>query len=181
MTTVSAKNKSDYTVFLPNHIPLEMVKVESGTFSMGSEKDNREKPVHEVSVPDFYIGKYPVTVRQYLAFVKDTDSHHPEWMEEGSEYNIKTGSDNHYKKIGKALTHPGCPIVGVSWENAEAFCEWISSKYDAIEFRLPSEAEWEYAAGGGEQIRMDAARGGKYNQGLRYAGSNKLKEVGWYR
>ena len=169
MTTVSAKNRSDYTVFLPRDIPLEMVKVEGGTFSMGSEKNNREKPVHEVSVPDFYIGKYPVTVRQYLAFVKDTDSHHPEWMEEGNEYNIKTGSDNHYKKIGKALTHPGCPIVGVSWENAVAFCEWISSKYDAMEFRLPSEAEWEYAA-----------RGGKYNQGLQYAGSSKLKEVGWY-
>ena len=114
MTAVSAKNKSDYpTVFLPNHIPLEMVKVESGTYSMGSEKDNSEIPVHEVSVSDFYIGKYPVTVRQYLAFVKDTDSHHPEWMEEGNEYNIKTGSDDHYKRIGKALmTHPGCPIVG---------------------------------------------------------------------
>ncbi len=169
MTTTSTQNKSSHTVILPGDIPLEMVKVEGGTFMMGSEAYDREKPVHEVSVSDFYIGKYPVTVGQYLAFIKETDSHHPEWMEEGSKYNIKTGSDEHYKQIGKALTHPNHPIVGVSWEDAMAFCQWMSEKSDGIKFRLPSEAEWEYAA-----------RGGKYNQGLRYAGSNKLKEVGWY-
>jgi len=152
MTTVSAKNRSDYTVFLPRDIPLEMVKVEGGTFSMGSEKNNREKQVHEVSVPDFYIGKYPVTQEQWAAVM----------------------GNNPARFRGK--THPA---EQVSWEDIQIFLKKLNQLTDGA-FRLPSEAEWEYAAGGGEQIRMDAARGGKYNQGLQYAGSNKLKEVGWH-
>lgn len=147
---------------------------------MGNEEFDSAKPVHEVSLSDFHIGKYPVTVRQYLAFVKETDSHHPEWMDEGSVYNIKTGNENHYKKLGKALMHPDHPIVGVSWKDAVAFCEWMNNQCEGKKFRPPSEAEWEYAARGGRHILMDAGRGGKNNQGLQYAGSNKLKEVGWY-
>lgn len=64
MTTLFTQNKNDYTVYLPDNVPLEVVKVEGGSFMMGSEEHDREKPVHEVNVSDFHIGKYPVTIHQ---------------------------------------------------------------------------------------------------------------------
>jgi sulfatase modifying factor 1 len=146
----------------------ELLPIKGGHFKMGSNEYDNEKPIHEVDVPDFYMGKYPITVGQYMAFVEDTNSNAPEWMEEDSKYNIYTGSDDHYKNIASVLTLRNYPIVGVSWLNAVAYCEWLSNKSDYT-FRLPSESEWEYAA-----------RGGKHSKGFQYAGSNKLKEVGWY-
>jgi formylglycine-generating enzyme required for sulfatase activity len=152
MTSLSAKNRSDYTVLLPNDISLEMVKVEGGTFMMGSEEREREKPIHEVKVPDFHIGKHPVTQEQWVAVM----------------------GDNPARFRGRAH-----PVEQVSWDDTQAFLKKLNQLTGEI-FRLPSEAEWEYAARGGKQIRMDAARGGKNNRGLQYAGSNKLTEVGWY-
>lgn len=170
-----------------------MVRVEGGAFQMGSEEYDDEKPVHEVRLHNFEIGQYPVTVREYLAFVKNTGRNRPEWMEEDSKYNVETGSDDYYKKIGSALTDENCPIVGISWFDAVAFCNWLSSRhglepaYRQAEtpepsktkeilldlrtggYRLPTEAEWEYAA-----------RGGRQSKGYRYAGSDELDEVGWF-
>jgi sulfatase modifying factor 1 len=144
-----------------NHIP-EMIFVQGGTLMIGAQSSNK------VNIPDFYIGKYPITVDEYMVFVRDTNSNAPEWMEEGSEYNIYTGTDAYYKQIESVLTHSNYPIVGISWQNAVAYCEWLSNKSEHT-YRLPSETEWEYAA-----------RGGKYSKGFEYSGSNKLKEVGWY-
>ena len=61
-----------------------------------------EKPVHEVCLDGFWIGKFAVTVGQYIKFPKDTGSHFPHWLEEGSKYNISTGTDDLYKKLGLA-------------------------------------------------------------------------------
>jgi formylglycine-generating enzyme required for sulfatase activity len=153
---------------LPDGTLIELIKVESGTFLMGSNEQKDEQPIHEVNVPAFHIGRYPIMVQQYLAFVAATNSHAPEWLEEGSQYHIETGTDGYYKKIEAALTNDQHPIVGVSWQGATAFCEWLSQETEHT-YRLPSEAEWEYAA-----------RGGRHSLGFLYAGSNKLKEVGWY-
>ena len=156
------------------HLP-EMIFVEGGTFRMGSEDDDkvaedREKPAHDVTLDSFHIGKYPVTVQEYLQFVEEAQSHYPEWLEEGSNYNINTGNSDHYKSISDAVQNPTHPIVGISWDNATAYCQWLSQKMGET-FRLPTEAEWEYAA-----------KGGIYAQGFpfTYSGSNKLNEVGWY-
>jgi formylglycine-generating enzyme required for sulfatase activity len=153
---------------LPKGNGIELIHIPGGIFNMGSERSDREQPIHQVEVQDYYLGRFPVTNKQYLQFVEAAGQHEPEWMEEGSEYNIYTGTDDHYKRISQALTADNHPIVGVSWLNAMAFCEWLSQTSGKA-YRLPSEAEWEYAA-----------RGGPHSQGLRYAGSNKLKEVGWY-
>ncbi len=77
-------------------------------------------------VKDFYNGKYQVTVKEYLAFAKVTNSHFPEWMEEGSTYPIKTGSDDYYKKLWEALTDENHPIGGIRWNDAVAYCEMRS-------------------------------------------------------
>jgi len=138
-----------------------MVPIPGGSFYFQGEVP--------VTIKDFHLCRAPVTVRQYMFFVKETNSHYPEWLEPGSVYHVETGSNDLYSRLGSALTNPDYPVVGISWHDADAFCRWLSGK-EGKDYRLPSETEWEYAA-----------RGGRQQRGLQFAGSNKLKEVGWYR
>lgn len=152
---------------LDSFIEPKMVFIKGGTFQMGSEdKDafDREKPVHQVTLDDFYIGKYAVTTEDYMIFVNETQSNYPEWAEQGNDYHLKTGKKNLYK----GFTEDKQPIVGISWQNAEAYCKWLTQKTEQ-NYRLPTEAEWEYAA-----------RGGSESNNFKYAGSNSLDEVAWY-
>jgi formylglycine-generating enzyme required for sulfatase activity len=136
--------------------------VQGGTFNMGS-KDGSDETPHEVTLSDFYIARHEVTVKEYLDFANSTNANFPEWKEKGSSYNIQTGSDNYYKNLGSALTNDKHPIVGVSWYNAVAYCNWrseqeglqkvytisgtnVSANWNANGYRLPTEAEWEFAA-----------------------------------
>jgi formylglycine-generating enzyme required for sulfatase activity len=107
-------------------LTLEMVKITGGTFSMGSKpsedkSEPNEQPRHQVKVPDFYLGKYPVTQAQYQAIMGENPSF------------IK----------GENL-----PVETVSWNNAVNFCRKLSER-TGRHYRLPSEAEWEYACRAG--------------------------------
>ena len=135
------------TISVKNGINIEMVKVEAGSFNMGAtpEMENPwedEKPVHRVTLTnDYYIGKYEVTQALWQAVMGSNPS------------NFK----------GDAL-----PVEQVSWND----CQDFISKLNAMtgkRFRLPTEAEWEYAA-----------RGGKKSRGYQYSGSNTLGDVAWY-
>ncbi|MDX2247740.1 MAG: formylglycine-generating enzyme family protein [Bacteroidia bacterium] len=155
-------------------LPLpEMVFIKGGTFDMGSEKgEDREKPIHKVTVSDFWLGRTAVTVGEYLRFCEASNTHWPEWLEEGSDYHFETGKDDYYRKRGynKRAGIENLPIVGVSWDNAVAYCNWLSEQ-TGQKWRLPTEAEWEYAAGGGSAERTI------------YAGTSdekKLGEYAWY-
>ncbi len=133
----------------------EMVVIPAGSFQMGDlqgDGASDEKPVHSVSVARFAMGRYEVTVGEYLRFVQATGRHAPEWQEAGSQYNIQTGTSNHYKKIGSALTNENHPIVGVSWDDATAYAVWLSQQTGHT-YRLPTEAQWEYAARAGTTTR----------------------------
>jgi formylglycine-generating enzyme required for sulfatase activity len=123
----------------------EMVLIPAGTFRMGEKQS-----VHEVSVESFAMGRYPVTVAEYMTFVKEMNSHVPEWLEEDSDYNIHTGTDDYYKIHGSALTNENHPIVGISWFDANVYTEWLREQ-TGQEYRLPTEAEWEYAARAGTE------------------------------
>ena len=125
-----------------------MIFINGDTFQMGSTERDDENPIHSVKVSDFYLAETEVTNAQYMAFVKATNSHHPEWMEEGDKYNTKTSSDDYYKKLKDALDTSDHPVVGISWDDAVAYCEWLST-VNRTKFRLPTETEWEYAAGWG--------------------------------
>jgi formylglycine-generating enzyme required for sulfatase activity len=108
-----------------NGVPLEMIFVPGGTFKMGSPKgegDNNERPQHDVTVPDFYMGKYQVTQSQWKAVMGKNPSH------------FKGRSD--------------LPVENISWDDAEEFCEKLS-QMTGKEYRFPSEAEWEYACRSG--------------------------------
>ena len=168
------RQRTTITLNDPSAIPLpDMVFVQGGTFQMGSPESNPDRSnnetQHAVTLADYSIGKTEVTVAQYMAFANETKTHYPEWLEAGNEYNIQTGTDNHYKELGTALQEPDHPIVGISWDDAVAYCQWLSQK-TGRKYRLPTEAEWEYAARGGQRPRAN----------FQYAGSNNLEEVGWY-
>jgi formylglycine-generating enzyme required for sulfatase activity len=121
--------------YLEALLGLPMVWVPPGPFLMGSDKGrdsqayDAELPQHKVTLPGYWIGRYPVTVAQFRAFV------------EASEYrpadaDCLKGPDDH-------------PVVYVDWRDALAFCRWLSKK-TGMPVRLPSEAEWEKAARGAD-------------------------------
>ena len=135
------------TEILPGGITLEMVKIPAGSFLMGDESFfDSEKPQHRVNLQEFYLGKYPVTQEQYQAVMSDNPSNFKGFL--------KNTSTN--------------PVEGVSWDDAQAFCQKLNDK-TGKKYRLPSEAEWEYACRAGIQTRY-------------YFGDNekKLGEYAWY-
>lgn len=153
------------------HTGIEMVWVHGSAFLMGSGSwDDQghadEKPVHEVLLDGFWIGRYPVTVAQYSMFATAVKQHEPAWLETDSPYNIYTGTNPLYKDLGNSITCDAYPITGISWIDATAFASWLS-ELSGHSFRLPTEAEWEYAA----------RSGGKEEK---YAGGYEVTEVAWF-
>ncbi len=143
----------------------KMVWISAGTFNMGDmqgEGDKDEKPVHSVSINRFAIGLYEITVGEYLHFVQ-AKGYAPEWQEAGSKYQLSTGTDTHYKELGSALTDEKHPIVGISWKDATAYTKWLSQQ-TSQQYRLPSEAEWEYAARAGTDTKYYWGNEIGYNQ-----------------
>ena len=131
--------------------PAGMVLIKSAEFKRGDifgDGNANEKPAHLVRVEDFFIGAHEVTNREYLAFVKETGGNFPEWMNPNSKYHYQTGADPFYKKVGPVLYNLEHPVVGVSWQDAIMYCAWLSLKAP-YKYRLPTEAEWELAARGG--------------------------------
>ncbi|MCC6413536.1 MAG: SUMF1/EgtB/PvdO family nonheme iron enzyme [Saprospiraceae bacterium] len=153
------------------------VLVKGGTFNMGSnDGEDDEKPVHHVTVSDFYMGKSEITVKQFRDFVNNT-SYQTEAEKDGgsyfwtgSEWEKKAGVDWRCDAQGnrRPSSEDNHPVIHVSWNDAVAFCSWASRK-SGVTYRLPTEAEWEYAA-----------RGGARSNGYTYAGSNNIDDVAWY-
>ena len=154
----SAQNK-DFTETAYG-INMKMIWVEGGDFLMGctteqgDDCDSDEKNVRYVSVDGFYIGMLEVTQSQWEKVMGT--SIYQQWTKAGNNDNPTKGVGGDY------------PMYYVSWEEATEFCRILSNKTGKT-YTLPTEAQWEYAA-----------RGGKRQDGTVYAGSNKMKAVGWY-
>ena len=137
----------DLSDFAISGVPCPLRYVQGGTFQMGSNESKLEQPIHPVTLPSFYIGKFQVTQALYTAIINTNPSY--------------------YKGENR-------PVEQVSWKEAKEFIDLLNKLPEVKSiggfFRLPSEAQWEYAA-----------RGGKYSQGYEYSGSDDLKQVGWYR
>ena len=140
-------NRDNNTIPVKNGISIDMVRVEAGTFTMGATSEMEdpydwEKPTHQVTLTnDYYIGKYEVTQALWKAVMGNNPS------------NFK--GDN-------------LPVEKVSWDDCQEFINKLN-RITGKTFRLPTEAEWEYAA-----------RGGKKSRGYQYSGSNNISDVAWY-
>ena len=140
---------SDNTISIPvkDGISIDMVRVEAGTFTMGATAEmndpyDNEKPTHRVTLTnDYYIGKYEVTQALWQTVMGNNPS--------------KFKGDN-------------LPVEHVSWKDCQKFLSKLN-RITGKTFRLPTEAEWEYAA-----------RGGKKSRGYQYSGSNNISDVAWY-
>lgn len=130
----------------------EMVTVEGGIYTMGDTAKNGKKdarPVHEVTLKTFKLGKTQTTVAQWKTFCSATGRSMPEKAPSSG------WTDSH-------------PIEKVNWYDAMEYCAWLSKKTNTP-YRLPTEAEWEYAA-----------RGGKLSKGSPFSGGGRLDHVGWF-
>lgn len=128
---------------LNDTVSLEMVFVKGGTFIMGSDDGKKDaRPAHEVNLNDFYIGKFEFTQEQWIAVGGDNPSEIPCMK---------------------------CPVNDMIWEHLLAFMHQLNL-VTGKKFRLPTEAEWEYAA-----------QGGKQTKGYLYSGSNNIEEVAWLK
>lgn len=131
----------------------EMVYLPGGTFTMGDERGNdNERPTHLVRLDAFAMGRTPVTVGEYLHFCEETRGHWPEWLEEGSQYHLEKGTDDYYTERGVSREAVDLPIVGISWEDARAYCAWLGEQTGET-YALPTEAQWEYACRAGSTTR----------------------------
>ncbi len=157
--------------------------IPAGSFMMGSPASeagrDADETQHRETVSAFSAGKYEVTVAQYLACVSAGECQEPEWRERGSKYNITTGSDDRYKKLGNALTASSNPIVGVSWNNAQDYVQWLSSK-TGKRYRLLAEAEWEYAARAGTPTAYSTGASIGSSQANFSGGPGRTTPVGQY-
>ena len=185
-TTVNRQQTSGNTkgneTFTVNGVSFTMIKVEGGTFRMGatseqgSDVDSDEKPVHSVTLSDYYIGETEVTVGLFRKFIKETgyrtdaDKKGGSYIWNGSEWVLTSGLNWQCDVNGKirSASEDNHPVIHVSWNDANEFCEWLNNK-TGKNFRLPTEAEWEYAA-----------RGGNKSKGYKYSGSNTIGNVAWY-
>ncbi len=136
-------------------VKFKMVYVEGGTFTMGatteqgSDADGDEKPAHKVKLSDYYIGETAVTQGLWKAVMGSEPTDDGGWTEE----------------YGKGENYPA---YSVSYDDVDEFIKKLNRETGRT-FRLPTEAEWEYAA-----------RGGNRSKGYKYSGSNSIDEVAWY-
>ncbi|MEB3149288.1 MAG: formylglycine-generating enzyme family protein, partial [Sphaerospermopsis sp.] len=129
-----------FTEKLPNNITLDMVYIPSGTFLMGSPedepgRDDDESPQHQVTVQPFFMGKYPVTQAQWKAVATKCPQVNRKLKPNPSEFKENKQGNN-------------LPVESISWYDAIEFCERLS-RLTGKKYRLPSEAEWEYACRAG--------------------------------
>lgn len=158
-----------------------LIFIKGGRFQMGSNdsENNSEAPIHEVTVSDFYLSRFEVTNAQFCTFLNSygqRPKNSEEWVDFAdnryllpntearlvkknidiykSEYSVMPGYENH-------------PVISVTWDGAKAYCDWLTG-LTGKQHRLPTEAEWEFAAGGGTGART------------KFAGTDNIEELNKY-
>ena len=161
----SAQKPYDYETWTNPKDGSEMVFCPAGTFKMGGCVYESEKPIHEVTVGSFYIGKLEVTNHQFKKFVDAN----PQWGKGRVDEDLVSVNylghwqDDTYPWDKAPWGKADHPVINVSWFAAKAYCEWAGG-------RLPTEAEWEYASRAGTAT--------KYCFGESYA---QLEDYAWFQ
>lgn len=140
--TTAANADAATTTFATGNIDEpDMVTVQGGRFAMGSNENNNEKPIHNVTLSSFKIAKYETTLAQWQMVMGSNPSGRKDCMD--------------------------CPVTAVGWDDIQIFIKKLNT-LTGKNYRLPTEAEWEYAA-----------RGGTKSKKFEYAGSNDVNAVAW--
>ena len=178
MVRITIRKKKEqaeyYTEDLGNDVELAMVKIPAGKFIMGAPENeldslNSERPQHEVTVPEFFMGRYPITQGQWKAVVETTEK---------IERDLKP-DPSYFKDDYEKYNRWSRPVEQVSWLDAKEFCARLSQKTER-NYQLPSEAQWEYACRAGtttpfhfgETITTDLANyRGKDDEENKWSGS----------
>ena len=151
VVTYSLDKQADILTFTINGVSFNMVKVAGGTFTMGATAEQEyfaddDETVHKVTLTDYYIGQTEVMQALWTAVMSDNPSYYK--------------GDNR-------------PVEQVSWDDCQTFIEklnsLLSNELGGKRFALPTEAQWEFAA-----------RGGNKSKGYKYAGGNNIGDVAWY-
>ena len=156
LTSLASFANKTFTV---KGVSFTMVAVEGGTFTMGatseqgSDAEDDEKPTHQVTLSSYYIGQTEVTQALWTAVMGTTVSQQRD--KDDPSYPLSGEGDNF-------------PMYFISWEECQTFVSKLS-ELTGQKFRLPTEAEWEYAC-----------RGGNKSRGYKYSGSNDIDDVAWY-
>ena len=139
-------------------VTFRMLLVEGGTFTMGAREGDPyvrpwEKPAHEVTLSDYYIAEFEVTQELWRAVMGTSSYNNPSW------FTSSNGYTTNYKRPAESMT----------FSQVLSFITKLNQK-TGMTFRLPTEAEWEYAA-----------RGGKWSRGYFYIGGDNVDEVAWHK
>jgi formylglycine-generating enzyme required for sulfatase activity len=160
----------------PDWMP-ELISLKGGTFMMGDADEPAATPVHQVTIGDCMLGRYEVTVAQFKKFV-DEEKYITTAEQKGSsliyvqgQWKNEKGINWRYDAQGNPIntSDKNRPVVHVSWQDANAYCKWLSKK-TGFTYRLPTEAEWEFAA-----------RDGDSSNHFTFSGSDTINRVGWYK
>lgn len=179
LTAVQDTSSKKMPVTAEEGIPL-MIRINGGTFRMGdvnANKRNSSNAAHDVSLHTFWLGKYEVSVAEFKKFIEETGykttaeiNGKGTMVFVNNKWDSARGVNWRYDFRGQLIKGDlkDIPVVHVSWTDAAAYCTWLSAK-KGENYRLPTEAEWEYAA-----------RGGSFATPYKFSGNDTLSVVGWY-
>src|SRR3990172_3546363 len=189
---------SESTTALVNSIGMSLEIVPEGVFQMGSRDPaeelaamdgeegaeyHDELPLHPVRITHpFYLGKFEVTVGQFRQFVEETE-YKTEAEQEGQggfafnadSQEFEWGPHYNWHNTGWSQTNDH-PVVNVSWNDAMAFCQWLSDK-EGLTYRLPTEAEWEYACRAGTETRYSSGDSPEYLADIANLGNEAFRQT----
>lgn len=166
------KTLNDYKQSISgSELSIDMIAIPGGEFKMGSSVNEDEKPIHKVKIDPFWMGKYEITWDVYYLYLNreiDKEKNANSNREINTDIDAISGATVPYIDMSLGMGTKGYPVANITHIAASKFCEWLSSKTGYF-YRLPTEAEWEYACKAGTDTKYSFGNDEKL-----------MKDYAWY-